>query len=95
MSFRAANHTSERQFIEVPLMMYPGYQAVDSAGNELDVTYGADKVVSVLVPPWFNDEIRIRFAGKIYWKAAAIISFVTVLLLVFRSIRCRSAGRMK
>ena len=81
LSFRANNCSNEEQAVEVPLTMYPGYKAKDGAGNMLDVTYGDNQLVVVMLPPEYDGEIHVYFGGKWYWKVAAIVSAFTALFL--------------
>ncbi|MBO6137643.1 MAG: hypothetical protein J6O71_03430 [Lachnospiraceae bacterium] len=77
LTLKASNSDDVVQLMDLPLTMYPGYCAKDSHGGSLDVTYGDNQVVRVLLPPGFDDTVYVCFGGKWYWKAAAVISLLT------------------
>lgn len=77
----------EGQYIELPLLYYKGYQAAESGGEALPVVCGDNNVVRVLVPSGFQGIIEVDFKGFWYWRAAELISFLTVCLLLIMSAR--------
>lgn len=78
----AINNSNSEQAVELPLTMYPGYAAKDSNGNKLNVTYGNNQVICVMLPEHFNDRIKVYFAGKWYWKVSTFISLLTAIYLI-------------
>lgn len=85
ISFTATNITDAEQNVELPLTMYPGYNARSVNGQKLNVTYGTNQVVCVMLPPGFNGAVRVWFGGKWYWKIAIFVSIITGLWLIFRT----------
>lgn len=82
LSFKAVNIDDETQIVDLPLTMYPGYCAEASTTGKLDVTYGENGLVRVLIPGGLNDEISVYFGGKWYWKAASVLSIITVIYIL-------------
>lgn len=82
---------SEGQYIELPLLYYKGYKAIESGGETLQVVCGENNVVRVLVPSGFQGIIEVDFAGFWYWRAAELISLGTLCLICTPVIRkfCR------
>lgn len=74
------------QYIELPLLYYKGYRAKESGGGVLPVVCGENNVVRVSVPSGFQGIIEVDFKGFWYWRAAEVISLVTLCLLLWLSI---------
>lgn len=69
----------ENAWIEVPLLWYPGYKAVDlSTGQELPVTIGENNVVRVTVPGLSEGTFRVYYAGRGRYRAAELVSMLTL-----------------
>ena len=68
--------------VEVPLLYYPGYKAVDSGGNKLECSKGTNNVVSIAVPSGYSGTIKIRYKGLAFWKISDIISLMSLLIII-------------
>jgi hypothetical protein len=78
-----SNHSADSDFIEVPLINYPGYRAVDvDTGIRLNISDGKSKRVKVEIPGDYSGTFTVRFVSPWYWRAAEAISLVTVVALV-------------
>lgn len=60
--------------VDVPLLGYPGYRAVDKDGKDFILTKNLKGMLTVLVPAGYEGAIEVFFAGFWYWRAAEIIS---------------------
>ena len=70
----------EYAWIEVPLLWYPGYKAVDlGTGQELPVTIGNNHVVRVMVPGLSEGTFRVYYAGRGRYRTAEVISMLTLI----------------
>ena len=70
----------EDAWIEVPLLWYPGYKAVDmTTGRELAVSAGTNNVIRVHLPDYSEGTFRVYYAGRGRYRAAEIVSALTVL----------------
>lgn len=66
-------------YVDLPMLCYRGYTAEDmGSGSPLQIEYGSNYVVRVAVPQGFDGRIRVEFKGKWYWRAAEIVSFLTL-----------------
>lgn len=70
----------EYGWIEVPLLWYPGYRAVDlDTGEELPVTVGDNNVVRVTVPGMSEGTFRLSYTGRGRYRTAEIVSILTLI----------------
>lgn len=70
----------EYAWIEVPLLWYPGYKAIDlDTGLELPVTIGDNHVVRVTVPGMSEGTFRVYYAGRGRYRTAEVISILTLV----------------
>lgn len=81
------------QYIELPLLYYKGYKAVESGGGKLPVVCGENNVVRVMVPSGFQGIIEVNFAGFWYWRAAELVSLLTWCMLLWQAILWFRRGR--
>lgn len=78
------NMLSERTFIEVPLIYYRGYEAVDiKTSGRLSVEMGNNGRIRVEIPPQYDGTFRIQFEEPAYWKGAMIISLISTFIIMF------------
>jgi hypothetical protein len=74
------NNSNNSDFIEVPLINYPGYRAVDlNTGTRLAVSDGASKRVKVEIPSGYFGTFTVHVVSPWYWRVAEIISAATVI----------------
>lgn len=75
--------TSEAGYIELPLIGYKGYVATDSAtGENLDITTAPNSALRILLPAGYNGSVSVDFHEPPYWRAAEIISLISLLVFV-------------
>lgn len=68
----------EESFVELPILYYIGYDAVDTVtGEHFTITSGENGVAHVILPAGYEGEIHIWFHEPIYWRIAEIISLLT------------------
>lgn len=67
-------------YVEVPLLCYKGYQAVDDAGKHLELGSGNNHVLRVEIPENYQGNIHIRYKGLVGWRIADVISALTLIL---------------
>lgn len=66
-------------YVELPMLCYRGYVAEDAEnGSRLQIEYGNNYVVRVVVPEGFEGRIRVEFRGKWYWRVAEMLSLATL-----------------
>ena len=71
------NHSNQISQVEVPLLLYKGYQAVTDKGEQLQIQSGKSCRISVLVPPSFQGSFKVEFKEPWYWRVCELISLFT------------------
>lgn len=85
MTLYCSNPTDEEGFIDLPLLLYKGYSAYSTDRKQpLEITYGANNLLRVLLPPGFAGQVRVRFISPVYWRIAELITLATLLILIWR-----------
>lgn len=80
--FTCENYFETEGYAELPLLLYKGYQAMDEGtGERLDVVFGSNNEVRVLLPPEYAGHVIVRFVSPFYWRIAEVISLLTILAL--------------
>lgn len=69
-------------WVEVPLLNYPGYKAKDEHGNRLEVVDGTNNFVRVILSESAN-EITIYYGSFWYLRVAEVVSILTLGYLLF------------
>lgn len=89
VSMRCENSKGADSFVELPLLFYRGYNAVDlNTGDRLGVCAGENNVVRVLVPAGFSGNVEVKFVSPIYWRISEIVSAALVIMfLIGKTIR--------
>lgn len=73
---------SMKGFVELPIWNYRYYEARDAKKNSLNISDGFNRTIRVEIPESFEGEISVGFESPWYWRAAEIISFISVVLLL-------------
>lgn len=88
VDMQCQNIGTEMGLVELPLLHYKGYEAVDSStGEALAVTSGNNFCVAVEIPAGFQGAVRVSFVQPWYWRVAEMVS------VVFFAILCVDAYR--
>lgn len=69
-------------WVEVPLLNYPGYKAKDDFGNKLEIVDGNNNVVRVMLKDNSN-EVSISYGSLWYLRVAEVISIFTLCYIVY------------
>lgn len=69
-------------WIQVPILNYRGYHAVDDNGKELAITDGKYKEIKIKLPANYAGRIEIAFKQPWYWIVAEIVSAITAVCLL-------------
>lgn len=86
----------EDSYVDVPLLLYKGYRAVNpDSGEQMEVCAGENNVVRVLIPAGFEGRINICFVSPLYWRVSELISGVTIVLLLALRWRYRRGGYVR
>lgn len=77
------NPSGEQGYVDVPLLLYKGYEAFcQETEEEIELTYGKNNVIRALIPAGFEGSLKIGFVSPIYWRIAEIISALTIAMLL-------------
>jgi hypothetical protein len=95
--FNCYNRSNKEGFVDLPQLLYNGYQAYDQDANQkMMIIDGMNHGIRVVIPPGFRGDIEVKFIPPIYWRVAEIISYIgwsIVLLFCLNSIRSQILGR--
>ncbi len=76
-TFTCINKTKSESFVDIPLLLYRGYRAVDkNTGEHLDLTYGENNTVRVQIPGEYMGEVTVSFAPPLYWRISEWITYL-------------------
>lgn len=78
--FRCVNPGNQEGYVELPLLHYYGYQAY-AEGMRLSVCKGDNNLVRVIIPAGLDAQVKVRLFSPWYWRAAEIVSYMTLLYL--------------
>jgi hypothetical protein len=71
-------------YIEIPTFYYPGYVAVDDEGKHYKLSKSDNNNrIRVDIPEGFDGSIYISFKEPLYWRICEIISFLSLIGLLF------------
>lgn len=77
------NPESKNGFVDLPLLLYRGYRAVDvQTGEELALQYGENNTVCVNIPAGYQGEFEVRFIPPWYWRVGERISLFSYILIL-------------
>ena len=83
------NETAAEAYVDLPLLLYKGYQAVDEQGQRLSVTDGENHLVRVQLPAGFAGELVVRFVSPFYWRIGEWITLLTAAGIVVYKLTIR------
>lgn len=76
VKFHGVNRGNTESYVDLPLLLYKGYRAYDTvSGSELQLTYGENNVVRVLLPAQYDGEVKVKFVSPISWRIGEIITY--------------------
>lgn len=79
------NKSNEDGVLQVPLLLYRGYQAYDSLTN---VTFPMLRTESgmtgIILPPGYQGTVRMEFQEPFFWRLAEIMSILGMVCMVIK-----------
>lgn len=92
--FHTTNASGQNQYIELPLLYYPGYQARETVqGTSLECSSGSNNLVRVIVPSGFEGDVAVKYHQSPAWILSEIISLLTMVYLLFVGLTLRKIKR--
>lgn len=77
------NNTDVDSYVDVPLLLYKGYRAVDAeSGQKMQLTAGENNVIRVLIPANYEGSLKLNFVSPIYWRISEVITLITIMTLI-------------
>ncbi|MBD5537258.1 MAG: hypothetical protein HDQ99_16700 [Lachnospiraceae bacterium] len=76
--FTCENESGETGYIELPLLWYENYRAIDSNGQKMEVEAGDNNVVRVIVPPGYFGDVTVKYHLPFSWHIAEMISICSL-----------------
>lgn len=78
-----ANTSKQESQIVVPYLAYKGYVAIDcESQTQMEIQKGEDAILEVVLPAGYQGDIEVYFREPVIWRAAEIVSLLTLLLLI-------------
>lgn len=81
------NESAEKSYVELPLLLYKGYQAHSVSGETLEIVHGDNHKLRVLLPAGFDDILEVRFVSPVSWRISEIVSWVSFGVILWALIR--------
>lgn len=92
VTVNCVNKGETESYVELPLLFYKGYSAVDlNTGGGLAVCAGHNNVVKVWIPSGFSGSIEVKFVSPIYWRISEMIS--AALIILFLIVKLTQKGK--
>lgn len=83
ISMHAATAGDKNGMVELPLLYYLGYKAINAdTGEKITLTRSVHAQLAVELDSNFDGNIKIYYAGKFYWHIAEAVSVLTFVLIV-------------
>lgn len=74
--FTCQNQGIGAESVDLPLLLYKGYQAKDmQTGEKLTVCAGENQLVRVILPEGYAGTVKVGFVSPLSWRIAEVISF--------------------
>ena len=77
-TFEARYVTDRPAILEVPLIYYPGYKAIDGFGNDLTIKETQDHIIQVELPPG-STSVRVYYRGLTRARIADLVSLLAAV----------------
>ncbi len=71
------NESALEGFVDLPLLFYKGYRAYGEDKEVLQLAYGDNNVVRVIIPEGYRGEINVCFQPPFYWRVSEIFSYIS------------------
>lgn len=88
------NPTGGEAAVDLPVLAYRHYSAVDAAtGETLPLTANDAHCLRVTLPAGYSGTVQLRYTPPLAWRAAELVSLLTLLGLAVAFIRARRLHR--
>lgn len=84
------NNTNKDSYVDVPLLLYKGYRAVDAAtGQQMQLTAGENNIIRILIPANYEGSLELDFVSPTYWRVAELITLAAIVVLLVMAWKSR------
>lgn len=93
--FDCVNSSGKDSFVELPVLLYKGYRAIDAAsGQALAISPGSNQNICVQIPAGYSGRVDLDFVSPFYWRLAEAASLSAIVLIAaivwkYRRMPCR------
>lgn len=77
------NTGEDQERITLPVLLYKGYEAVGESGEKIEIADNGNHLLQVCVPGSYTGQITVRFTEPWYWRAAEVITLLTIIGMSF------------
>lgn len=83
MTVQVSNFTEAEQTIELPLILYKGYQAKDiQTKEELYISAGKSHRITLHIPAGYEGSVEVKFSEPWYWRVAEMVSLAGAVFAI-------------
>ena len=75
------NEDGKEAALDLPLLSYVGYEAEDENHTPIEMTWGRNNSIRLLIPAGYRGRIRVAFREPALWRIAELVSVYTLLCL--------------
>ncbi|MGN1187981.1 MAG: hypothetical protein ACI4R6_05765 [Lachnospiraceae bacterium] len=84
--FNVSNNSNEQGMVNLSMVYYKGYTARDKNTGKKLTTYPANGYTTgIVIEAGYSGEVVVEFEGFWYWKLAAVISIISVLVICMQA----------
>lgn len=77
------NHSSDKTYIDLPLLLYKGYVAKDVVTDQsMQLAYGDNNLIRVMLPANYTGSFVVEFNSPWYWRVAEVVSLLAIIGLI-------------
>ena len=93
VTFECRNRSGTDSYVDVSLLAYRYYHAVDTAAHtELPISMNDNKCIRVSIPNDYEGTIRVKFTEPLLWRVSEIVTLLSGILLLLLLGRRKTGG---
>lgn len=83
VSMTVANDSTAVGSAGLPELNYPGYRAVGSRGEPLELAEGENGTLAVEIPPDYHGSVEVSYVGRPLWRAGDALSLLALGCVIY------------
>ena len=81
IQMQCSNTGKTESYVDVTFLNYTGFHAWDTkTKSPVQIRNGTENLIRVVIPAGYSGNITVAFTGEWYWKAADLVTLLTLLL---------------